>query len=490
MAKKQLFKLAKHQVYASEMMDASDVLAIFYEAGTGKTMCVLDWLYRKFKNNEIKNALIVCPANLVSNWDASIDKMLLFEGYTAYGVRRMHEMIEIRSFQRTYTNVVTTTRKRDGTVKEKKVIKTRDDIAHPWGAIIVDESQGLGAHNSSQTKSLLKMIPLTTHRYILSGTPVSGGGGQQDYKKLYGQLTFLDPELWPSWTAFCRELVTQYDNFNKPIAYRNEDCLSLMKAYGIVARLQDCYDMPDSIDTVIPITLAEPIVYNDVVDGHMKPYNIDIKSGGGKFIKLMELCSGFLKTIDEKSTPYDCNKLLAVKDIIEGTDDKIVIFCSYRYSIDAVAKLCSKYGKTIIYDGRLSEKDKTIYKEFQEGNARFIVCQYLSGGTGIDLYASHTMIFYEPSFSSLIMEQSKARIMRKGQEKKCLYYWLSTKNTIEAKVVETVQNGLTASTEMLNEWAKEKTLVKASASMTTAQIQNDLESEDTPSDEEVHLVPD
>ena len=479
MAKK--YTLAKHQVYASEMMDTTNILALFYEAGTGKTMCVLDWLYRNFKMHEdFECALIVCPANLVSNWRSAIDKMSQFEGYTDYGIRMMHKRIEVRSFQRTYQTVKVTKKKRDGTIKTEKEVVNRPDIQHNWSAIIVDESQGLGAHNSSQTESLLKLSSLTTHRYILSGTPVSGGGGQEDYKKLYGQLKFLDPDLWPNWTAFCRELVVAMDNYHKPKVYRNDQCLALMKAYGIVARLDDCYDMPDYLDIPILVDIGCPLVYNEVVEGFMKKYNIEIKTGGGKFIKLMELVSGFMKNINDECDSYDCNKAQAVADIINGTDDKVVIFCNYRYSIDQVEKICKKHGKTVVFDGR-STTD--TWRDFQFGDARYLICQYQSGGTGIDLFASHTMIFYEPSFSSLLMEQAKARIRRKGQNKKCLYYWLTTKASIEEKVVETVRNGVDASREMLNEWAKEKTLTNASASLPESQ----MDGEDTAPAEETEV---
>ena len=464
------------------MMDATEILAIFYEAGTGKTMCVLDWLYRQFKTNaEFTNALIICPANLVSNWQSAIDKMRDFEGYTDYGIRQMHKMIEIRSFQRTYDTVKSTRKKRDGTIATVKHIRNRLDIQHPWGAIIVDESQGLGAHNSSQTESVLNLIPLTEHRYILSGTPVSGGGGQEDYKKLYGQLKFLDPDLWPNWTAFCRELVTSYDNLRKPRSYRNDECIALMKAYGIVARLDDCYDMPDYLDIPVVVDNAVPTVYNDIVDGAMKRYNIEIKTGGGKFIKLLELVSGFLKTKDETTDEYKCNKPSVLEGILEGTEDKVVIFCNYRYSIDQVEKVCKKYGETVVFDGR-SKTD--TWREFQYGHARYLVCQYQSGGTGIDLFSSHTMVFYEPSLSSLLMEQAKARTRRKGQTHKCLYYWLSTKGSIEAKVVDTVKEGVDASREMLNEWAKEKTLVHASKS-----YPDEVEPEPDPIPEDADTVP-
>lgn len=455
------FKLAQHQIYASQMMDETSILAIFYEAGTGKTMCVLDWLYRQFKNRLISNALIICPANLVTNWKSAIDKMSQFEGYTDYGIRCMHQMIEIRSFQRTYNTKIIKRRDRKGEIKDYKTIETRPDIQHPWGAIIIDESHGLGSNRSSQTQSALKLVNLTDHRYILTGTPVSGGGGQEDFKKLYGQLKFLDPDLWPSWTAFCRELVTSYDKFYKPKTYRNEECRDLMKAYGIVARLDDCYDMPDANDNIIDVDLAIPSVYNDIVDGAMRKYNIDIKSGGGKFIKLLELCSGFLKTEDEQTVPYECTKPSILEGILESTTDKVVIFCNYRYSIDVVAEVCKKHGSTVVFDGR-SKTD--TWRDFQYGHAKYLVCQYQSGGTGIDLFASHTMVIYESTLSSGLMEQAKARIHRKGQTHKCIYHWLSTKGTIEAKVMQTVQSGVELSRQMLDDWAKEKTFVHANKS--------------------------
>lgn len=46
-----------------------------------------------------------------------------------------------------------------------------------------------------------------------------------------------------------------------------------------------------------------------------------------------------------------------------------------------------------------------MWKDFQDGDARYIVCQYQSGGVGIDLFASHTMVFYEPTMSALLLEQ-------------------------------------------------------------------------------------
>lgn len=445
------FQLADHQTNAVRQMKKTHQLGIFYEAGCGKTMCVLDLLYQAFKEHRICNALIICPASIVTNWQASIKKMRAFEGYTEYGVKTMYQLVTIRSYQMCYTKIDYQVHNRDGSVEAKKKNVIRPDILHPWGAIVIDESQGLGDANSTQTNICLQLANLSERRYILSGTPVSGGGGAEDYKKLYGQLKFLNPELWPDYGAFCQELVTKVDYFGKPKAYRKKECETLLRNYGLIARLDDCYDMPESMDmdVVIESTVVDDYVH--VLKGETEDlYGFTVKTGGGYFVKLLELVSGFLLGDDGKCTEFETNKPDAVETIISGTNDKVVIFCNYSHSIDLVKSICAKHGKTVTFDGR-SKGDS--WREFQYGNAKYLVCQYQSGGVGIDLFASHTTIFFEPSLSSLLMEQAKARTRRKGQKKKCLYYWIATKGTIEEKVIETVKSGVEVTRDLLEKWA-------------------------------------
>ena len=83
------------------------------------------------------------------------------------------------------------------------------------------------------------------------------------------------------------------------------------------------------------------------------------------------------------------------------------------------------------------------------------MCQYQSGGVGIDLYASHTCVFYEPTMSSLLLDQAKARIRRRGQEKHCLYYHIVT-DGIDRRISDTVRSGVDVTNGMLDEWDKEE----------------------------------
>ena len=87
----------------------------------------------------------------------------------------------------------------------------------------------------------------------------------------------------------------------------------------------------------------------------------------------------------------------------------------------------------ITLDG--DQKDKKICWKIQtDKSIRVIVCQYQTAAAGIDLFASDTIIYYEPTLRSNILEQSRDRIHRTGQKEKCSYIHLLTKGTVEVNI--------------------------------------------------------
>lgn len=448
-----MFRLAKHQEYAVAMMSYSESLGLFYEAGTGKTMCALAWLYGALERKELAHALVVCPAALVGTWTKAVDKMLEFEGFTEEGVERVRKALNVVSFQKTYKVERREVRHRNGNVSVKTSSSLRPEVDRIWGAIIIDESHSIGAHDSRQTKACLTLAKLAKRRFIMSATPVSGGGGKEDFQKLYGQLKFLNPDIWPNWTAFCNRYVTVFDRWHKPKEYDVRACRDLMLEYGIVARLRDCYDMPSETHTVVPCKLMEPQIYKDFRDKKWFKHGVDIMVAGGQFVKMRQIVSGSLIRDDGTVKELKCSKDDALGAILDGNPSKIVVFCDFRASIDRVEKVCLKHGrKVVVFDGR-SQGEET-WREFQFGDADVCICQYRSGSEGIDLYAGDTMVLYEPTLTALKLEQCRARIMRKGQTKPCRYLYLQTSDTMEVHLWDTVRSGVDVTKDMMEEWAR------------------------------------
>lgn len=446
--------LMKHQKYAVACMESMDAMAIFYEAGTGKTAIALTWAIRALRRGDVKRILVICPASLVSNWNAAIRKMKLFEDVTQADVDALEKAVTVTSYRKIWKSEKSVMMKRDGTTTTKTTRSLAPFADRFWDAVIIDESHGLGGHASAQTEACLLLGQLAKHRYIMTGTPVSGSskGSGKDWQKLYGQIRFLNPHQWRNWTDFCRQLVTETNSWYVPIGYREKECEELICKYGIFARLEDCVDMPGHTDTTVPCELAEKKVYKDFQKKAVLEYNIDPQTGGSSFLKLLQICSGHYIDSDGEVHLLKTSKDDALRDVLEGTDDKVVIFCNFTASVDRCAKIARDMGrKTIIFDGRCHSAP--VWREFQEGDAEVIVIQYRAGGAGIDLYASHTMVLFEPCLSSQDMTQARARIYRKGQTEKCRYVILSTEGASEEKIWGSVLNGVSVTAAMMVEYS-------------------------------------
>ena len=448
------YKLREHQLYALELMTSNTELLIAYSMGTGKTLIALSWIRYALKQGLIKDALIVCPAGLVGMWYQALDELPLFEGFDQRTIDNIRNAITITSFQKTWNSEKKFVGyDENGYKKYQKIVKLRDWVDKPWGAIIIDESHSIGAHDSNQTATAITLGKLARYRFAMTGTPVHGGGGVEDFSKLYGQLQFLTKgTAFKNWTAFCKECVTGYNSWRKPISYNTNHCRALLQEYGIVCRLEDCIDMPGKTEQMVACPLSERKVYEDICEGRLEPYGIDIDIAGGQYIKMLQICSGSMKLDDKKTLGLKCSKDGALGDILNGTDDAVVVFCTYRASVDRCVKIGKKAGRKVVsFDGR---SKKETWKEFQEGKADMIVCQYQAGSAGLNLQRSHTMVFFEPNTSALIMEQAQGRIYRSGQDKKCIYYYLHTPKTIEEKVLKTVKSGVDVTNDMLRRWSE------------------------------------
>ena len=152
-------------------------------------------------------------------------------------------------------------------------------------------------------------------------------------------------------------------------------------------------------------------------------------------VKLRQLSSGFIKNENELLT-FKCEKVDILEELIDryDTDKKLVIFAEFKYSIRQICELFTKKRiKYVVLDGE--QKNKTIWRDFQKDESiRVIVCQYQTANAGIDLFASDTIIYYEPTLRSTILEQSRDRIHRSGQKNKCSYIHLLTKGTVEEAI--------------------------------------------------------
>lgn len=422
-------KLYRHQEIALSYLRFNDNFALFMEQGTGKTIPALMRILELLKSGEIRDALIVGPKSALGAWERDIEK------FEPKDRRILTHAVFIINYDKVWR-------------------MEPEDL--PSDCIVLDEAHAIKNRTSRRSSFLLKLATRAKYRYILTGTPISNG----QLENIWSLICFLNPYMIRgrvySW-IFKEHLtrVTKKDGYNgsyyefqnrycilnqyhKPTSYINvRELQDLINEYSYRVKKADCLDLPEKLpDEIVYVDQAEKTLYKKLVkESAILEYEILADNPLSRLVKLRQLASGHIKTESELIT-VRCNKIDILREIIEGYEDdkKLVIFAEFRYSINLICELLINMDiRFEVLDG--DQKDKTVWRRFQDDpEIRVIVCQYQTAAAGIDLYASDTIIYYEPTLRSNLLEQSRDRIHRRGQVNRCSYIHLITRGTVEVDI--------------------------------------------------------
>ena len=421
-------KLYKHQERALDLLADHNAFALFMEQGTGKTIPALIHVTNLLIAGDIENCLIVAPLSTLGSWKRDLDKLSPLR-------QRLASKITLINYDKVWR---------------------REEYQRPWDCIVLDEAHAIAHRTSKRSKCLLKLAKDAPYRYLLTGTPQSNGR-LEDY---YSLMEFLQPGIFGTWREFTahytieRRLPGSFVNII--VGYRNqEELLEKVGDYSFRVMKRDCLDLPDKLpDEVILCELKEKAKYKQAMKDFIEEFDMTIGNPLTKVMKLRQISSGFVFDDYGDLHALKCDKLARLEELIDSIDGKVVVFCEFQYSIDAISALLTKKKIPFVsLDGR--QKDKTVWRQFQtDETIRVIICQYLTANAGIDLFASSHTVYYEPNLSTTVVEQSRDRIHRIGQSQPCSYYWLITGGTIEEEIYKRLAEKTDFNKTCLEEIAK------------------------------------
>ena len=422
-----MIKLYRHQEIALSYMRVNDYFALFMEQGTGKTIPSLFRILDLLKSGSIEEALVVAPKSALGAWERDVE---LFDDLDRDILR---DSITLINYDKIW-------RGGDKSPYYKK-----------YGCIILDEAHLIKNRSSQRSKFLLKLACMADYRYILTGTPI--GNGQLE--NIYSLYCFLDPYLergrvqsrifGGSYQKF-QDRYCILNMYHKPSSYIHvKELQEIINEHSYRVKKVDCLDLPEKLpDEVVKVDLLEKKLYKKLAtESAILEYEILAENPLSRLVKLRQLASGYLTYKDgteDKLLELKTEKLAVLQELIEGypEDKKLVIFAEFKHSIAKISELLRKMKiRFVTLDG--DQKDKAIWRQFQsDKRIRVIVCQYQTANAGIDLFASDTIIYYEMTLRSTILEQSRDRIHRTGQKSKCSYIFLLTKGTVEEHIYKTL----------------------------------------------------
>ncbi len=438
-----MIKLYRHQKIALSYMRSNNYFALFMEQGTGKTIPSLFRIFDLLKDGSIEDALVVAPKSALGAWERDIelfdpdDREILRSGITLINYDKVWRGDKKSPYYKKY------------------------------GCIILDEAHLIKNRTSRRSKFLLRIATLADYRYILTGTPI--GNGQLE--NIWSLYCFLDPYLERGY-PYSRIFGGSYKKFedrycilnmyHKPTSYIHvKELQDIINEHSYRVKKVDCLDLPDKLpDEVIKVDLIEKNLYKRLAtESAILEYEILADNPLSRLVKLRQLCSGYIKVDPQigEDVEVKTEKIQVLEELIDGYEDdkKLVIFAEFKYSIKKIVDLLKKKKiKHVVLDG--DQKDKTIWRQFQtDKTIRVIVCQYQTASAGIDLFASDTIIYYEPTLRSNTLEQSRDRIHRTGQANKCSYIHLLTKGTVEVDIYRALSGYSDFSEKLFTEYMED-----------------------------------
>ena len=297
--------------------------------------------------------------------------------------------------------------------------------------LMLDESSLIQNEHAKRSAFILKKLK-PKNVILLSGTPTGG-----KYEKLWSQLHLLGWKI--SKTMFFDQFVRfHYEHYlDFPLrvidGYKNEERLKRkMREYGChFLKTDEVFDLPEQIHQTIKVqTTKEYRKFRKdcIVTLHDPGQYIGDKDliGDTTLTKMLyerQLCG-----------PYNDAKLEAFCDLLESTNDRLIVFYNFWDELTTLKHIVCEYARPYsVING--NGRDLHNYEEC-DNSVTFI--QYQAGAMGLNLQKANKIVYFTPPLSSELFEQSKKRIHRIGQQKSCFYYYLTCKNSIEEKIYKTL----------------------------------------------------
>ena len=384
-------------------------VAYYLDMGLGKSFV------GSFKSVSFNDPiLIVCPKSLVPQWLQQFEDN--HQEWTRYDLTKKKQLEQFISDDNN---------RRVGVINYESCWR-RPELQKVKGVtLMLDESQAIANNTSKQTKGIMKL----DHKNVilLSGTPASNAR----YDKLYTQLKLLGLNMNK------RSYEDRYCNFfdmenagvkfrvlSKKNPYKNVNELkNVMHNLGCVfMKTDDVIDLPDQ--RFINVFVSKSKDYKTFeTEGYVDCGEVEYISNGPAqdMLYLRQLCNS-------------SEKLDMLRTLIESTNDRIVVFYNFDIELKLLQQLCKKLKRPMSFiNGH--EKNLNCYNNNDDS---ITLVQYQSGSAGVNLQKANKMIYYSPPVKSDFYEQSKKRIHRIGQENKCTYWKLITRDSIELKIYTTL----------------------------------------------------
>jgi SNF2 family DNA or RNA helicase len=464
----------KHQLTALEKSWNKETYAYFMEMGTGKTKVLIDNMSMLYDKGKIDGALIIAPKGVVKTWYEQelpnhlpnhIENVTVLwqSNITKSQQEKLESLFEIETALHILVMNVEALSTEKGVKFASKFLNSHKVL------MAVDESTTIKTPTAKRTKNIIGLGKLSKYRRIMTGSPVT-----KNPLDLYTQCEFLDPFLldFASYYAF-RNRYAEMTTMNvrgrsiqvvKEFRHLDELADSL-KSFSYRVLKKDCLDLPPKNWTkrYISLTKEQEKIYEQMKKHALAMLNGKITTTVTVLTQLMRLqqitCGHFVAD-DGTTQEVKNNRMQELLDVLDETEGKAIIWCHWQKDAKTIIKQIEEEygpGSVVDYYGLTpqDERQDNIRKFQDDPRCRFMVGTPSTGGYGITLTAANTVIYYSNGYDLEKRLQSEDRAHRIGQKENVTYVDIICEDTVDEKIVKSLQDKVNIASEVLGEELKD-----------------------------------
>ena len=429
-----MIKLHPHQIRAIKQANNRERVAYYLDMGLGKTFVASE--QAKLYENDV--ILVICQNSKVSDWSEHFEKFYSNKVFSITSTKALKNYVDYQGKKVGVINYEKTYRD-----NYKRLLELTEFT------LIIDESSVLGNSKTNISKFVQKLK--FKNLVLLSGTPTSG-----KYEKLWTQLNLLGWDIKETkfYNQFLnRKLLKRFGRtfyqMDKKEPYKNVNRLKRkMREYGCVfMKTEEVFDLPEQ-------NFIELKIENDANYKEFEEHCI-VKFKNVKIIG--DTVLNYRLGLRQLACIYNENKKTRLKDLINSTEGRLIIFYNFNDELKAIKECIPKDRPVSYVNG--SCVDKNNYNTYDNS---ITLMQYQAGAKGHNMQKANHLIFYSPTEKCEDYMQSIKRIHRIGQERPCFYYKFIVKDSIEEQIYYALEKGEDYTNELFNTGIRKETLTTIS----------------------------
>ena len=322
-----------------------------------------------------------------------------------------------------------------------------------WDMLVIDELSSFKSSKSERFRALKRIRPMFRRIVGLTGTPNPNG-----LMDLWAEVYLLDggERLEKTIGAYRRKYFRPgrsngYVVYNWiPVPGADRAIPEKIKDITVSMLSKDYLQLPDRIDRIVPVTLTdeEKKVYKKLEKEHLLELDneteVSAANAAAVMGKLLQLSGGAIYDDDGGVVEFHREKIRALEEIIETSDESVLVFYGYRHERSRILKAFEKYEPREL-------KTEDDIRDWNEGKIRVLIAHPASVGYGLNLQdGGHIIVWITLPWSLDQYQQAVARLYRQGQRRPVIVHHLIATGTVDEQVMEALQKKNTGQAELMH----------------------------------------